>query len=271
MSRVQMLTVIVCAVACVTTVIVTGVKYNLPIMNQYVNLVMSEFFCVLPFGSHHITMLQYSAWLHLMHGFVSTHAPADLSSIISGLTCSTAAARHTGNRITRWRYFLLFAAGGQVTSLYYFVMPRLISLRSGDVMWGLGLTFIRLAIHPVVWGAVLLLFRNVMRHIGRVPDLAHTCFLVWPMLYSSLYGRFLLLQLDNVGSVVLIDFMMACFEITGMLVDRGKDQGWLKLLYGDRANYAMQALPVRCPSWRPHCHAAFFSKSTHAMHVVCHV
>lgn len=71
-----------------------------------------------------------------------------------------------------------------------------------------------------------------------------TCFIVWPILYSSLYGRFLLLQLENVGSVVILNFMFACFHIAGMLNDRGGDHWWLSLLYGERAKDAMQATRV---------------------------
>lgn len=80
---------------------------------------------------------------------------------------------------------------------------------------------------------------------GRVKDMTQVCFVVWPVLYSSLYGRFLLLQLSNVGSVVVMNFMFACFDIAGALADRGSDAWWLKLLYGsERAKDAMQSTYV---------------------------
>ena len=75
-------------------------------------------------------------------------------------------------------------------------------------------------------------------------DLKQTCFIIWPVLYSSLYGRFLLLQLDSVGSVVVLNFMFACFEIAGAMADRGVDAWWLSLLYGERAKDAIQASRV---------------------------
>ena len=81
-------------------------------------------------------------------------------------------------------------------------------------------------------------------HAGKVKDLTTTAFIVWPLLYSSLYGRFLLLQLDNVGSIVIMNFMFACFQIADMLMDRGGDAWWLSLLYGERAKDAMQATYV---------------------------
>ena len=74
------------------------------------------------------------------------------------------------------------------------------------------------------------------------------------MLYASLYGRFLLLQLENVGSVVIMNFMFACFAIMGDLTDRGADFFWLSWVYGDRAAEAMQAVRVslhRAPERRP--------------------
>jgi hypothetical protein len=38
---------------------------------------------------------------------------------------------------------------------------------------------------------------------GRKPDLMQTCFLLWPLLYFSLWGRFLLLQVSNLCSMGL--------------------------------------------------------------------
>ena len=65
------------------------------------------------------------------------------------------------------------------------------------------------------------------------------------MLYASLYGRFLLLQLENVGSVVVLNFMLACFAIAGALNDRGSDAWWLTTIYGgERVKDAIQATVV---------------------------
>lgn len=64
---------------------------------------------------------------------------------------------------------------------------------------------------------------------------------MWPLIYSSLYGRFLLLQLESVGSVVVLNFMFACFHIAAQLDGRGADSWWLSLVYGERAKDAMQS------------------------------
>ena len=82
---------------------------------------------------------------------------------------------------------------------------------------------------------------NTTLPTGRVKDLTQGCFIVWPFIYSSLYGRFLLLQLDSVGSTVILNFMFDCFDIASALDDRGSDGWWLGWLYGERARDAMQA------------------------------
>jgi hypothetical protein len=79
---------------------------------------------------------------------------------------------------------------------------------------------------------------------GRIKDLTQTCFIMWPIIYSSMYGRFLLLQLDSVGSVIVLNFMFACFHIAGQLDGRGSDAWWLSLIYGERAKDAMQSTKV---------------------------
>ena len=61
-------------------------------------------------------------------------------------------------------------------------------------------------------------------------------------------------QLDNVGSIVVIDFMLACFQIALQMEDRGRDTFWYKLLYGQRAHEAMTATLVRSCS----CLVAFY-------------
>jgi hypothetical protein len=99
----------------------------------------------------------------------------------------------------RWRWILLFSFAGQVNNVYLFIMPKLITARAEDTLGGQGLLIVRILVHPFIWTVVLTFFRTVQRHIGRVPNLQQTCFIVWPMLYASLYGRFLLLQLEGMG------------------------------------------------------------------------
>ena len=71
---------------------------------------------------------------------------------------------------------------------------RLITARSQQALGGMGLTIVRLVVHPAIWSALLMLFRFVLRHIGFVPEMMATVFIIFPMIYASLYGRFLLLQ-----------------------------------------------------------------------------
>lgn len=127
----------------------------------------------------------------------------------------------------------------------------------------MGLTVIRLVVHPVIWSIVLFYFRTIQRHVGRVKDLTQMCFIVWPVMYASLYGRFLLLQLNSVGSIVVMNFMMACFQIAGELNDRGMDDFWLFLLYGKSAVDAMQATRVRSIAYR-------VIRESYCNEIICH-
>lgn len=154
--------------------------------------------------------------------------------------CASASVRYTKDRIMKWRWISLFLLAGQVNTVYLFVMPRLLTLKSSDALGGMGLTLIRIVIHPGIWATVLFFFRSVQRHIGHVDNLKQVCFLVWPILYSALYGRFLLLQLEDVGSVIVMNFLFACISISSQLHARGPDSFWLGLLYGRKARDAME-------------------------------
>ena len=88
-------------------------------------------------------------------------------ALIVNVVCSTAAARYTDNRLMRWRWILLFLVAGQINTFYLFVMPYLITARSQQAMGGMGLTLVRIIIHPAIWAVVLFFFRVVMRHVGE--------------------------------------------------------------------------------------------------------
>ena len=161
-------------------------------------------------------------------------------SFLVNLICSSAAVRYTKDSIMKWRWIFLFLLAGQVNTVYLFVMPRVLTLRSSEALGGMGLTVIRILVHPVIWGSVLFFFRAVQRHIGHVDNLKHMSFLVWPILYSTLYGRFLLLQLEDVGSIIVMNFLFACISISFQLHGRGADALWLGWMYGKRARDAME-------------------------------
>eukprot|EP00889_Picochlorum_renovo_P003120 jgi/Picre1/30150/NNA_005519.t1 len=167
-------------------------------------------------------------------------AVSAIGSFLVNVICASASVRYTKDRIMKWRWISLFLLAGQVNTVYLFVMPRLLTLKSSDALGGMGLTLIRIVIHPGIWATVLFFFRSVQRHIGHVDNLKQVCFLVWPILYSALYGRFLLLQLEDVGSVIVMNFLFACISISSQLHARGPDSFWLGLLYGRKARDAME-------------------------------
>ena len=47
-----------------------------------------------------------------------------------------------------------------------------------------------------------------------------TALYLWPYMYNSIYGRFLLLQLGGVGSVLVLNILMACFGLVGRMTNR---------------------------------------------------
>lgn len=161
-------------------------------------------------------------------------------SLLVNVICSTAAVRYTKDRIMKWRWITLFLVAGQVNTVYLFVLPRILTSRSSEALGGMGITVVRLIIHPVIWASVLFLFRSVQRHVGHVDNLKQMGFLVWPVLYATLYGRFLLLQLEDVGSIIMMNFLIACVSIGLQLQGRGSDNLWLGWMYGRKARDAME-------------------------------
>lgn len=91
-----------------------------------------------------------------------------VGSLLVVLTCSSAAVRFAENPLMRWRWIFLFALAGAVNTFYLFVMPMLITARSSEALSGMGLTVIRLLVHPLIWAVVLFFFRTFMRHIGEM-------------------------------------------------------------------------------------------------------
>lgn len=187
-----------------------------------------------------VTALVYGMALNNMYVLLTS----GVGSLAVVVACAPAAVRFTGNKLMKWRFIFLFSFAGQINTVYLFVIPRLITAQAEQALGGMGLTVFRLFVHPAVWTLTLFFFRTVQRHIGRVKDITQTCFIVWPLLYSSVYGRFLLLELESVGSVVVLNFMFACFHIAGALDDRGSDNLWLTLMHGKRAADAMEATKV---------------------------
>ncbi|KAK2080007.1 hypothetical protein QBZ16_002402 [Prototheca wickerhamii] len=98
--------------------------------------------------------------------------------------------------------------------------------KGSQVVWLLfwALQYSWLALFPLMIGRAL--FRSV-------PDLMYVCFMLYPALYSAVYGRFFLLQLDNVGSVFLINLMQSALQLAARLSDRASDDLWMAWLYVD--------------------------------------
>ncbi|KAI3430420.1 hypothetical protein D9Q98_005015 [Chlorella vulgaris] len=164
--------------------------------------------------------------------------------VASGITLmltANAAARYTGNPLLRLRWIGLLGVGSGVSNVYFLLMPMIITARSQAAMGGMALTFMRLVVHPFLWGILLMTFRFFIRNCGYIPDLRAAVFLNWPLIYATMYGRFLLLQMDSMSSVVIFNLIFAFVELASCLDDRGSDHFLLKLMYGERTRDAMLA------------------------------
>ena len=53
-----------------------------------------------------------------------------------------------------------------------------------------------------------------------------------------------MLQLNNVGSILIMNLVFACFDLAGRIGDRASDGLVLMLMYGDRARDALTSLRV---------------------------
>ncbi|PRW32967.1 hypothetical protein C2E21_8152 [Chlorella sorokiniana] len=141
--------------------------------------------------------------------------------------------RYTGNPINRVRWMVVLQLSSIAATMYFFLMPMIVTARSSDAMGGLALTFFRVVVHPAIWSIIVAAFRFLLRHCGYVPDMMACIFLGYPILYASMYGR--------VGSVVVMNLIFACFDLAVRLEDRASDGLALKLLYGERGRDALTA------------------------------
>ena len=62
--------------------------------------------------------------------------------------------------------------------------------------------------------------RPVLCCTGPVPNLMQTALYLWPYMYNSIYGRFLLLQLGGVGSVLILNILMSLYGLVGRMTSR---------------------------------------------------
>ena len=158
--------------------------------------------------------------------------------LVAALAVGHALTRTTGDPLDLARWFGMMAAASLALVVYKIYMPEIITRRSLGRPWHL--LAARLVAHPFIWAAITALFAHTGRYVGRVPALMHATMFVWPAMYNSIYGRFLLLQLDTAGSVSALNVMLALVGLAGRLGGRGVSIP-VKLMYGGRAAEAAEA------------------------------
>ena len=59
-----------------------------------------------------------------------------------------------------------------------------------------------------------------MSFTGAVPNLMQAVLWIWPVMYKSIYGRFLLLQLGSTNNVVALNVLISVFNVASRLSSR---------------------------------------------------
>lgn len=65
---------------------------------------------------------------------------------------------------------------------------------------------------------------------GEVPNMMQTVIYIWPYMYNSLYGRFLLLQLGGTGNVLILNLLICLVSTVGKVSSRSSLALLLKFL-----------------------------------------
>ena len=60
-----------------------------------------------------------------------------------------------------------------------------------------------------------------------------TIIYIWPYMYNSLYGRFLLLQLGGTGNVLILNVLICLYSFVGKVASRSSLGLLMKLMYVD--------------------------------------
>ena len=55
---------------------------------------------------------------------------------------------------------------------------------------------------------------------GAVSNLMQAVLWIWPVMYKSIYGRFLLLQLGTTSNIVLLNVLISVYNVAGRLATR---------------------------------------------------
>ncbi|KAK9830977.1 hypothetical protein WJX81_004646 [Elliptochloris bilobata] len=147
------------------------------------------------------------------------------------------AARFTRCRVDALRWLVLFLLCSLADFLYFRVMPLVVTARTQP--WQL--LVLRLAVHPAIWGVISALFSHTLQHIGPVPNLMQAVLWMWPAMYRSIYGRFLLLQLDSASSVAVLSVLLSILSVASRLCSRQGSSLAFRLLHGTRTAEAMAA------------------------------
>lgn len=150
--------------------------------------------------------------------------------------------RATGDPTDAARYIATMVSAGAVVTVYLVLMARIVTRRALAKPVQLLLT--RLVFHTAIWEGVTLIFTHFTRFVGATAPLATAPLYIWPLMYKSIYGRFLLATLDTAGSVAVLNLIMAFVGLAARVASRTPGAVRVKASYGATAAEAVEGDPA---------------------------
>eukprot|EP00899_Mesostigma_viride_P005685 jgi/Mesvir1/15117/Mv14757-RA.1 len=103
-------------------------------------------------------------------------------------------------------------------------------------------TVYRLVLHPAIWGGGLMCLRMAIRTLGPTIRPGYQLFaMAYLQMNAALVGRFLLVNMDDLGNILLINTLLALWEGAARLNARDPDLVFIKLFYGFKRAELMAA------------------------------
>eukprot|EP00898_Chlorokybus_atmophyticus_P001848 jgi/Chlat1/2664/Chrsp179S02510 len=206
--------------------------------------VLAEMLTIL--GWRHLTRYeQWTAWTVLVWGGLvyaiypligSSYAGVHFlwSGYPQSLWCFWKFSKVTAREIAESRYARVYMSGiivlGFLQAFYLAAIQYVLSPSASDTER----TLFRLVLHPATWEAVLSFYREAARGIHEDVGPRKVVSMIMPLTIASIYGRFLIVQVENVGDIFLLNVTLALFETMGRLTTRDKDAWFVRILRGPR-------------------------------------
>jgi len=159
-------------------------------------------------------------------GFVQWCLSAHVIRRVSGSTSSLIA----------WQWLIVWIALGFGSVMYGLLVPMIVTAKATVPQLGM----FRFVLHPAFWALMLFFCRHTLSRL-KARELSSVNLIMVPVFMASIYGQFLLLQLESAGSIFVIRLCLACLFVLDRLVTRTRSASQLKALNQRAAAEALLA------------------------------